>query len=234
MPSLAQGGAGPAPENRQDGRYGPGQDCDQGYRIADGTCVALNLAANATPTGRSYGTGWACLHGCREVRGATCEAAAIPANAFLDATGLGWNCDRGYNACALIDVTENGYLTDCGISARWECDRGHVALAGTCVPIVIPENDCATNAGYGAAWRCERGLVQAGGRCEPVAVPANAFLDDRSHGPGWRCARGFQTRQAACIAIDLPESAHLDRSGNRRQCNRGFQLSEGNRCILTR
>ena len=238
MPSLAQDGTGPAPENAQDRCHGSGWDCDLGYRIADGTCVALDMPSNACPTGRSYGMGWACRHGCREMRGATCEAVAIPANAFLDASGLSWTCDRGYrkqaDACAAIGVPENAYLTERGIGAGWECGRGHVAHAGACVPIVIPENAYATNAGYGAAWRCERGIVQTGGRCDTVALPKNAFLDDRAQGPGVRCARGFEARKTSCVMIDLPKNAHLDRSGNRWQCNRGFQLSEGNRCILTR
>ena len=128
----------------------------------------------------------------------------------------------------------DAYLTDRGIGAGWECGRGHVAQAGACVPIVIPENAYATNAGYGAASLCERGFVQADGRCEPVTVPARACPDDRTYGPGWRCARGYEARKTSCVTIDLPENAHLDRSGNRWQCTRGFQVSEGGRCRQTR
>ena len=238
IPSLAQDGTGLPPENAQDRRFASGWDCDLGYRIADGVCVALEMPANAFPTGRSYGTGWDCQHGFREIRGTICEAIAIPANAFLDASGLSWQCDRGYrkqrDGCTLIAVPENAYLNNRGIGAGWECDRGHVAKAGACIPIVIPDNAYATNANFGAAWRCERGFIATGGRCDPITVPDNSFLDDRAHGPGWQCDRGFEAQQDRCVAIDLPENAHLDRSGNRWQCDRGFQISEAGQCILTR
>ncbi len=170
MPSLAQDGTGPAPESAQDRRHGSGWDCDPGHRIADGTCVALDMPANAYPTGRSYGTGRACLHGYREVRGASCEAVAIVANAFLDASGLSWNRDRGYrkqaDACALIEVPENAYLADRGIGAGWECDRA-----------------------YGPGWRCARGYEARKTSCITIDLPENAHLD-RS-GNRWQCNRGF-------------------------------------------
>jgi hypothetical protein len=238
LPAAAQDGTGPAPENAHDRRFGNGWDCDPGYRVAEGVCVALDMPANAFATGRTHGTGWACQHGYRELRGGTCEAIHIPANAFLDASGLGWECSRGYrkrgDECTSIEVPSNAYLSDRGVGPGWECNRGHVARAGTCEPIVIPQNAYATNASHGSAWRCERGFVQIGSRCDPVPVPENAFLDYRAHGPGWQCERGFQTRQDSCARIVLPLNAHLDRSGNRWQCNRGFQLSEGGLCSLIR
>jgi hypothetical protein len=71
----AQDGTGPAPDNAQDRRYGSGWDCNPGYRIAEGVCVALEMPANSYPTGRSHGTGWACQHGYREV--STCPITPI-------------------------------------------------------------------------------------------------------------------------------------------------------------
>lgn len=135
-PSLAQDGTGPAPENAQDRRYGSGWDCDPGFRIAGGVCVALAIPENAYPTGRSHGTGWACRHGYLEVRGAACEAVAIPANAFLDASGLGWDCARGFEArqatCIAIELPENAHLDRSG--NRWQCNRGfHLSEAGLCI-----------------------------------------------------------------------------------------------------
>jgi hypothetical protein len=34
-----------------------------------------------------------------------------------------------------------------------------------------------------------------------------------------------------CTEIDLPDNAHLDRSGNRWECHKNFQRSQG-RCVL--
>jgi hypothetical protein len=84
-----QDGNGPVPENEDDRRYVSGWDCNPGYRIAEGACVALEMPANSYPTGRSHGTGWACEHGYREVPGGACVAVRIPENGFLDASGLG-------------------------------------------------------------------------------------------------------------------------------------------------
>jgi len=237
MPSLAQDGTGPAPENAQDRRHGGGCDCDPGYRIADGTCVALDMPANAYPTGRSSGTGRACLHGYREVRGATCEPVAIPANAFLHASDLIWNCERGYrkqaDACAVIDVPE----TRISPTAGSERD-GNAAAATLPRPVpAFPSSFPKTRMRRTRATAPPR--FASGASSRPTAA-ANRSLSPqgpvRTTAPMAPAggARGYEARKTSCVTIDLPENAHLDRSGNRWQCNRGFQLSEGNRCILTR
>jgi hypothetical protein len=61
--------------------------------------------------------------------------------------------------------------------------------------------------------------------------PANA--SHRRHGSGRDSDSGRRTRGDAWAVTDPPGNLHLDRSGNRWQRNRGLQLSEAGRCILT-
>jgi len=60
----------------------------------------------------SYGPGWECNWGYREVD-ETRVAIEVPPNAYLNSSGsTSWTCDRGYRpadeACVGIDVPANG------------------------------------------------------------------------------------------------------------------------------
>lgn len=70
------------PANAQASTYGPGWECDAGFRETDGACNAIVLPANAYPTNRSYGPGWECNRGYTEA-GNACEKIEIPENAYL-------------------------------------------------------------------------------------------------------------------------------------------------------
>jgi hypothetical protein len=237
FPVFAQDGIGPMPENAQPRSYGGGWVCDLGYRVEGAECLALDIPEHAFPTGRSYGTGWECGRGYEEKNGTSCSPIPLPANAFLRYSGYDWQCDRGYrqerDACVPLVLPEHAYLTEDNSGPGWTCDRGYSAVAGTCMLIAVPANAYLTNASYGAAWTCERGFVKIEGRCDAIVLPANAFLDQDSYGPGWRCERGYEPLGGACVAIAVPDNAHLDRDGNRWNCNRGFQLSDGE-CRLGR
>ena len=57
-------------------------------------------------------------------------AIMVPPNAYLNHTGTGWACDRGYrvddNACVAIEVPANGYLTEANYGPGWNAS---VAIA---------------------------------------------------------------------------------------------------------
>ncbi|WP_299961063.1 hypothetical protein [uncultured Roseobacter sp.] len=84
---------------------------------------------------------------------------------------------------------------------------------------------------YGDGWECDRGYTRDGDACLAIIVSENAYFDDASYGPGWSCNRGFAESDDGRQEIDLPDNAHLDRSGNRWECHRNFQRSQG-RCDL--
>jgi hypothetical protein len=70
---------------------------------------------------KSYGDGWECDRGYREVD-KVCVAIKVPANAYPTNTsyGRGWECIRGYlevdEACAAIKVPPNAYVSSSGDS----------------------------------------------------------------------------------------------------------------------
>ena len=103
---------------------------------------------------KSYGNGWECDRGYREVDGA-CTAVSVPANAYPTnvAYGRGWECDRGYQevaeACAPIEVPLNAYLKPSG--DRWKCDRGFREVAEACVAVDVPPNGYLVDSSYGPA-----------------------------------------------------------------------------------
>jgi len=209
--------------------------CDRGYHESNGACTLVNVPANAHLTGGMYGRGWDCERGFRLVD-ESCVAVAVPEDAYLDSSGEGWKCNRGYlrvNAvdatCHAIQVPANAFLNALGDG--WVCDRGHREVAESCVAVRVPANGYATNTTYGAAWNCERGYRPVGEFCEAVAVPANGYLTDSSYGPGWQCERGYRQADASCVAVVLPEHAHLDYSGNSWDCDRPYYKQE-DRCAL--
>ena len=146
---------------------------------------------------KSFGSGWECNRGYREVNGA-CAAVKVPANAFPTnaSYGHGWQCSRGYRqadeSCAAIKIPPNAYLDASG--DRWRCDRGYQSVDEACVA---------------------------------VKVPPNGYLTDSSYGPGWECDRGYQSVDAACVAVKVPENAHLNYSGNDWDCNQPYRKQQG-------
>lgn len=189
---------------------------------------------NGYATGASYGSGWKCSFGFREVRDA-CVEVVVPANGFLDEAGSRWQCTRGYRQareeCLAIPVPENGYLTESS-STGWQCERGYRAKRNRCELIPVPENAYLTDSSYGEPWKCERGYRQRQKSCVKVVVPENAYLEDRSYGPGWECDRGYVSKDGQrCDKIDLPEQAHLNRKGDAWRCNPPY-VKRANACVL--
>ena len=101
LSSLVLGStAGPAerdavevPPNAHLDRFGPGWECDRGYRKSGDTCVAVEVPPNAYLD--SYGHDWKCNRGYRKT-GDSCVAVEVPVNAHLDFSRRGWVCDPGY------------------------------------------------------------------------------------------------------------------------------------------
>jgi hypothetical protein len=183
---------------------------------------------------RSYGGGWDCDRGYREVEG-TCAAVMVPANAYPTnmTYGRGWECVHGYRdvrgVCTAVDLPPNAYLDPSG--ERWKCDRGYRDVDGTCVAIKVPENGYLVDSAYGIGWECERGYRAVDDECMAIKVPENGFFEPSSYGSGWRCERGYHAVDEACMALKLPENAHFDYSGNDWDCNRPYRRQEGE-CVL--
>lgn len=233
--SLAQTLIVSVPENAHPKKYGDGWECDLSFRVSGDLCVAIVVPENAYPTNRAYGNGWDCQHGFEEAKNASCIKVFVPAGGYLNQSGRGWNCLRGYtkvdDTCSQITLPANAYLLDDRYGPGWKCERGYTKTSDQCLAIIVPENAFLNTAGYGQPWSCERGFFEAEGACEAVIVPANAYLDDASYGPGWKCERGFAATDNACTAMTLPQNAHLDRSGNRWECNLQFWRSKG-LCVI--
>lgn len=233
--SLAQTPIASMPENAHLKKYGDGWECDLSFRISGDLCVAIAVPENAYPTNRAYGNGWNCHHGFVEAKNASCITVSVPAGGYLDQSGRGWDCLRGYtkidDTCSQIALPAHAYLVDERYGPGWTCERGFTQTPDRCSAIIVPENAFLNTAGYGQPWSCERGFFETGGACEAVVIPANAYFDDASYGPGWKCERGFAATDDSCTAIALPKNAHLDRSGNRWECNLQFWRSKG-LCVI--
>ena len=235
LPAEAQTAPQPMPENASAQSYGDGWECDVGYRLNAGNCLAVSVPKNAVETNRTYGRGWECFHGFRAEGDADCVAVVVPEGGFLEPSGERWHCLRGFtkldDMCQKIDVPANAYLADTSYGSPWVCDRGFEARDETCIAIAVPANAYLNTASYGQPWTCERGFFEQAGTCAAVMVPENAYLDDATYGVGWRCERGYSAEGDICAPIVIPQNAHLDRSGNRWECDRFFRKSKGV-CLL--
>jgi hypothetical protein len=226
VPTLlqAQDGSVAIPEHASALSYGPGWQCDRGYRKDNGTCAAIVVPANAFLNTVSVGRGWECMRGYRTVEN-TCVAIAVPPNAYLDGSER-WRCNREYRkvaeSCVPVELPEHAYFDDSG--EGWDCDRGYreagASEAGaSCVAIQVPANGYLTNLSYGTGWACERGYRAVDGACVVVEVPANGYYVDASYGSGWNCRRGYAAQGLACVALEMPANAHLDYSGSSWDCD---------------
>ena len=116
---------------------------------------------------KSYGGGWECDYGYRELNNETCPSVKVPSNAYLNYPGDGWKCNRGYRAideaCAAIKVPVNGYLRDSFYGATWKCDRGYLAVKQACVAVVVAKNAHLNSSGNN--WDCNRPYRRNQGEC---------------------------------------------------------------------
>ena len=207
--ALAQDEDAARPPNSHPERYGSGWECDWGYQEEDGTCVAVNVPANAylTPLGAS----WECRRGFRR-----------------ESRGFGQDND----VCVPIKVPAHGYL-DVNTFNGWSCEIGYRDERNRCVDIVVPENAHAypLYEPYGPGWKCMRGYRRDDTKCVEVQVPAHAFLT--AAGDDWKCERGYEEVGHSCVEFHLPKNAHIDYSGNDWDCNSGYVL-QGDQCVLPR
>ena len=163
---FAKSGSIDVPENATENRYGNGWECDPGFRVVDGTCVAIKMPANAYSTNRSYGRGWECDRGYRVIDG-TCIPIKVPANSYLNVSGDKWQCKRGFRVvgenCVAIKVPANGFLTNSGHGLGWACDRGFKQLNESCISVKMPENAHLDYSGNN--WECDRPYRKRQGGC---------------------------------------------------------------------
>ena len=151
-------------------------------------------------------------------------ATTLPANAYLrGSTGDTWKCERGYrrnnDACEVIAVPSNAYMTESDYGSGWTCERGYRAVDGGCSAISVPANGHLTDSYTDSGWKCDRAYREYEGGCVAVAVPLHGYLSSSTYGTGWDCDRGYRAEGASCVALDLPENAYLDYSGNDWDCN---------------
>ena len=96
--------------------------------FAAGPTAAQNAAADipSNATAITYGKGWRCDAGFREVD-TGCVRIVVPANAFANDLrfGSGWECKHGFvitgQTCTAVAVPPNAYLEPSGNG--WRCDR---------------------------------------------------------------------------------------------------------------
>lgn len=156
------------PANATAGRYGAGWQCDHGFRLRGGVCVALEIPENAYMTKSTSGNGWECRRGYLE-EGAACVALELPENAYLSTQrGDAWRCLRGFRQdgerCVAIEIPAHGFLTDSDYGSGWDCERGYRARGDTCVQLKVPENAHIDPGGHN--WACDRPYLRAGDACE--------------------------------------------------------------------
>ena len=118
-----------------------------------------------------------------------CEAVKVPANGYVDSSGKGWNCERGFakneQQCAKVKLSANAHLSDSWLDRGWQCNRGYRKVGDTCGPITLPDNAYLADSGYGREWECERGFHAVGERCVKVKVPPDGYLV--AAGDDWKC-----------------------------------------------
>ncbi len=149
----------------------------------------------------------------------------MPENAHAKSYGSGWRCDKGYRAvdeaCVAIKVPANAYLANTSYGRGWECGRGYREVDEACTAVKVPAN--AYLGSSGDSWRCDRGYREVNDACVAIKVPASAYLTNTSFGSGWECGRGYREVDEACVAIKVPKYAYLHFSGDRWNCDRGYQ-----------
>lgn len=148
-------------------------------------------------TVKSYGDGWSCNVGYREVNG----------------------------ACAMVKVPDHAYPTYKSYGKGWECKRGYLSNNDVCNYIKIPVNGYLDY--NGIRVKCDRGYYMKNKLCELVKVPDNAYLNESSYEPGWTCERGYQMVKKGCVALKVPENAHIGFSGKSWECDKPYTKKLG-------
>ena len=137
-----------------------------GIAAAAAETAASRPPANALATETSYGRGWECRRGYREIN-ETCIAIAVPKNAYLNSSGVRWECERGFRevdeTCVAIDVPRNAYLTESNFGSGWKCERGFQVEGEACNPIDLPANAHLDYSGND--WECDRPYRQQKDGC---------------------------------------------------------------------
>ena len=127
-------------------------------------CAKIAVPAHAYAVDSSYGSGWECERGYRQLHGA-CAQIQVPANAYLARAGDEWRCERGFRrvdaACAPIEVPANAYLTDAGTD--WQCERGFIKEPSACVTVRVPANGVLSLSG--TDWVCDGGFHREADAC---------------------------------------------------------------------
>src|ERR1700761_6523003 len=85
----------PAHSHLTDVGLGKGWECDPGFNDSGSACVAVRVPQHAYPIYTEVHSLWACERGFERV-GNSCMAVKLPAGGYLNATGDGWECKRGY------------------------------------------------------------------------------------------------------------------------------------------
>jgi hypothetical protein len=82
----------------------------------------------------------------------------IPENAEPRSYGDGWRCNPGYresnDACAAIEIPENGYATSSSFGTGWECSYGFKESNSSCTPVRVPANAHVDYSENG--WYCNK------------------------------------------------------------------------------
>ena len=154
------------PENATAKTYGDGWNCNQGYRVRKGACIAVTLPANAYLTNKTYRQGWECQRSFLRINN-TCVPIKVPINGYLDYSGIKVKCERGYllvnKTCEAIKVPANGYLKESSFGPGWTCERGYRASKGNCIALKIPKN---AHIGFsGKVWECNKPYIKKQDNC---------------------------------------------------------------------
>ena len=91
----------------------------------------------------------------------------IPANAEPRSYGDGWRCNPGYresnDACAAIEIPENGCATISSFGTGWERSYGFKESNGSCIESELPANAHVDYSGNG--WDCNEPYKKRNGEC---------------------------------------------------------------------
>lgn len=224
------------PANARASQSDVGWECQPSFRKLNGECVVVTDPEHSYKTDSRYGQGWICSHGYVQAGENRCEKVIIPVNGYLDSSGSGWKCDRGYHeetqSCSKIEVPANAYLSSTSHGRGWDCRRGYRVDGETCLLIAVPPNGYLSEfSSRGKGWKCERGYRAQESSCVALIAPENGFLDGSSSGSGWTCDRGYRAVRSLCVAVDMPAQSHLDYSGNNWRCSAPYRKSR-NECVL--
>jgi hypothetical protein len=102
--AVAQQQASAVPTNAHAKSYGAGWDCDRGYQVSKGACVAMKIPAHAflTPSGDR----WRCGRGYRQTAKA-CIAVKVPKNTYLVEAAFWWTVPMAMDGNASGDTARS-------------------------------------------------------------------------------------------------------------------------------